>query len=748
MNRQYPAHQNIFSITSLLNRGLFCYTFFPVKNPFYLTLLNNVFLTHSVPIIYKRPILLLVKPYFQAGFSILEFIVAIFIYIVNLKHMSMKRVFTILCFLLSAMAQAQTSADYVVQLTAQVQKSPAQITLNWPLMPGTGSYIISRKAKNATSWGTALGTAPANATSFTDNNVVPGETYEYEVLNTETPAYGYILAGIEAAPLHSKGALLLLVDSTFTDSCAAEIAQLIQDISGDGWQVSRKDYNRAATAATIKNDIVSTYQANSNLKSLLILGHLAVPYSGDYNTTNLLPPDGHTDHAGAWPADVFYGELNSTWTDNVTNQLGTRPANENLPGDGKYDQTKIPGEVELQVGRIDMANMPSIPRTEIEMMRNYLNKAHDYKTGNLTTVKRALIDDNFGKMNGEGFAAAAYRLSPIVHRDSISQKDFIPTLKSSPYLWAFGCGAGSFTNCNGVAHTDSFKTGDIKGIFTMMFGSYFGDWNVNNNLLRAPLCAEEPALTSCWSGRPHWFFHQMAMGENIGYSTIVTQNNYITYSNKQNIYTQFIHTALMGDPTLRTEYVKPVPSVSLVADSTAGAIVSWTASPESGLAGYYVYRSTAQHGEYQLRSGLVTGTSFTDSFGNAGAYWYMVRATKLQSTPSGSYYNLSLGMSQQGTFKYPKFEVGVAKMEKSTTIQLVPNPARETVQLRISSTVATIATIITTDMQGKTLHSANTSIQPGNNVETLNISQLSAGVYFVNIQSRLFTQTLKLCKTQ
>ena len=66
MNRQYLAHQNIFSIASLHIRGLFSYTFFPVKNPFYLTLLNNPFLTHSAPIIYKRAILLLVKPRFRA----------------------------------------------------------------------------------------------------------------------------------------------------------------------------------------------------------------------------------------------------------------------------------------------------------------------------------------------------------------------------------------------------------------------------------------------------------------------------------------------------------------------------------------------------------------------------------------------------------------------------------------------------------------------------------------------------------
>lgn len=659
----------------------------------------------------------------------------------------MKRIFTLLCFILPAIAQSQTSADYAVQLTAEVQKSPAQITLKWKALTGNGTYRIFRKAKGATSWGVSIASPAAAATSYVDNNVSPGTTYEYFVSKTDEPSNGYILAGIEAEALHTKGALLLLVDSTFVDSCAPQISQLMKDISNDGWAVSKKEYNRNAPVTTIKNDIVAAYQANNNLKAIYILGHLAVPYSGDYNTTNLLPPDGHTDHAGAWPADVFYGEVNGTWTDAVNNQLGTRPANKNAPGDGKYDQTEIPGDVELQIGRIDFANMPAIPRTEIEMMRNYLDKAHNFKTGNLTTVKRALIDDNFGKMNGEGFAATAYRLSPIVHSDSIKVLDFVPSLKSSSFMWGFGCGGGSFTTCSGVATTDSFKTGNINAIFTVMFGSYFGDWNVQNNLLRAPLCAEEPALTSCWSGRPHWYFHHMALGENIGYSTLLTHNNINMYQNKVSFYPHYIHQALLGDPTLRTEYIKPASAVGLSGDSTTGAVVNWTASPEAGVAGYYVYRASSEYGEYKLRSGLVAGTTFTDSFGNAGTYWYMVRPSKLQSTPSGTYYNLGLGATQSGTFKYPKYEVGIHHIDPPFSVSIAPNPARDYTQLSISSHAQAQLNISITDVQGKTLYNTSMKLRAGQNIQMLDMSSYAPGLYLVQLQSAQQNTTIKLSKT-
>jgi len=46
-----------------------------------------------------------------------------------------------------------------------------------------------------------------------------------------------------------------------------------------------------------------------------------------------------------------------------------------------------------------------------------------------------------------------------------------------------------------------------------------------NNLLRAQLGTTNYTLTSVWASRPNWMFHHMALGETIGFSTRVTQNN-------------------------------------------------------------------------------------------------------------------------------------------------------------------------------------------------------------------------------
>lgn len=657
----------------------------------------------------------------------------------------MKRLFTLVLTALSVTALAQ-NAYYSVRAEAVTQKSPAQVQLKWKMPPAktNGNITIYRKTQMATAWGNPIAQIAGTSTSYTDNTVSAGAAYEYKVVKDDTTQpYGYIFAGIEHPAIHNRGALLLLVDDAFTTTCSTEISTLIKDLSGDGWEVIRKDFPRTATVATVKSYIVSASQANSKLAAVYILGHIAVPYSGE------LVPDGHTNnHVGAWPADVYYGDLDGNWPDvSINNTTSGNPLNHNIPGDGKFDNSYIASDIELQVGRVDFYDMPAFGKTEEQLMKSYLNKAHQYKTGALNVIKRALVDDNFKNM-AEGFGNNGWRLAPLVGIDSVNEKDFISTLNTQFHQWAYGCGAGSYTSCGGIGTTANIAANDMNAIFTILFGSYFGDWNYKNNFLRAPLCADEPALASFWAARPNWFLHHMALGEPIGYSTRLSQG-YDTslYFTPIAGLAKIVSTALMGDPSLRTEYVKPVPSVTLGGDSTKGAVISWTASPEAGVAGYYVYRATSEFGEYKLRSGMVTGTTYTDSFGAPGSYWYMVRATKLQTTPSGTYYNMSLGTSASGTFQYPYFDVGVPAVTSVAEVQLYPNPAKESVQLEITAAQSVPANIVVTDLQGKVMIATTMQLAIGRNVQQVNISTLPAGMYMVNVQAGNSRKVLKLAHT-
>ena len=643
-------------------------------------------------------------------------------------------------------AKSQTPLDHTVQLTAVTQASPAQIKISWKKLSSATGYQVYRKTKTAASFGTVLTTVAATDSIYTDNNVSADSTYEYQVIKTggSNSATGYIYAAIKALPIHNRGTMLLLVDSTFTDSCSTEISTLMNDLSGDGWKVVLKDFARTASVSTIKSYIVNTYNADNTVSAVYILGHLAVPYSGDLN------PDAHTDHKGAWPADVYYADIDGIWTDNsVNNTTSTGTRNDNIPGDGKYDQTTLPSNADLQIGRVDVSNMPAFSQTEVQMMRAYLKKAHNYKMDSLTMIHQALMDDNFGVSTGEPFAANGWRnFAPLLGYSGTQSLDYISTLNTTTYQWSFGCGGGSFTSAGGIGTTANIASNNMNGIFSMLFGSYFGDWDIQNNFLRAPLCANTPMLTNCWAGRPHWFFHHMALGEPIGYSTMISQNNDGTYLTTSNYMTKGVHIALMGDPSLRQDYLKPVKNVNVTAVAGGGANITWTASPDPAVVGYYIYSADDRYGAYKRRSPLVNVTTYNDSFGTDGTKYYMVRAVKVQNTPSGSYSNLSIGVaSLPVTIDYPYSESqSVNTIGNIVSANLYPNPASDVLNIGVTAQKAVIGRVTITNINGQSLYTKDVQLNSGINNIQISLERLVPGIYYTNITSGGTTTSLAWVK--
>lgn len=661
------------------------------------------------------------------------------------------RYFALLNFLLfcfAATTSAQTSQDYSIQLNAITQTAPPSIKLSWrPIPYGTPTYNVFRKAKGATAWGGAVTTITTGDTTYTDNSVVVDSAYEYQVIASGTgfPQYptGYIYAGIRNPAIHHRGALILIVDSTFSDSCATDIATLMRDINGDGWQVIRHDFPRTAVDTTIKAAIKADYASIPDVAAVLLLGHVAVPYSGDLN------PDAHPNHRGAWPADVYYGSMTGMWTDvTVDTSASSNPLNHNIPGDGKWDQTFIPGAIDLQVSRIDFNNMPAFSSTEVQMMHRYLAKAHTYKMDSLAMRKRAIIKDNFGAFSGEAFGTNGFRnFTPMVSRDSIYILPFISSLADSSFQWSYACGGGSYTSASGIGTTADFAAaGAVHSIFTLLFGSYFGDWNYQNNFLRAPLCADTPSLATCWAGRPNWFLHHMALGENIGYGARLADNNMSGLYSPANYGAGWVHIALLGDLTLRTDYIKPAANLAATATTTFGANLSWTASPDADVIGYYVYRTDSAMGNYERISPMVTGTTFTDTVGITGLKYFMVRPVKLQNTPSGAYYNLGIGITDTATVTYPVLSVNGNASLAALDVNLFPNPAQSLLNVTLTTEKAATVHLYIADMAGHLYFPANRTIQAGDNVLSLDISTLPAGMYILGISAGDEVMTKKWVK--
>ena len=239
--------------------------------------------------------------------------------------------------------------------------------------------------------------------------------------------------------------------------------------------------------------------------------------------------------------------------------------------------------------------------------------------------------------------------------------DFFTTLQTTPMLFAYGSGGGSWTSASGVGDSlVDFGKKNSKAVFNVLFGSYFGDWDCADNFLRAPLAGTPNSLGLCdsWGGI---FLQHMALGEPIGFSTRFSQN-YIQYGGWQAFgysnHDSAINMNLMGDPTLRLHSVTP--PFQVMANSAAGGItLGWTVSPDAAVGGYHVYRSTSANGPFTRITGTAatatspmgaplanTVTSYTDpgaGLASGTTYTYLVKSVKVETTPSGTYANQSVG---------------------------------------------------------------------------------------------------------
>ena len=637
---------------------------------------------------------------------------------------------------------AQVAKEYALMLRAETLQNPARIVLKWP-SSSASSYFVYKKSKSDASFPVTFELLNGSATSYTDTAITPGESYEYYVKKNggSAPAYAYINAGLEVdAEMNgtgSKGKLILLIDSTHADTLNAEIDRLINDLEGEGWTVFSNIVSPNDKVADVKQVITDIYSNDpAHTKAVFLLGHIPVPYSGN------IVPDGHSNHVGAWPADAFYGDMNGNWTDvSVNNTSGADTRTHNVPGDEKYDQSTIPSLLELQVGRVDLHDMPAFSKPESELLRDYLDKNHAFRRKEIELTNRALIDDNFGGFSGEAFAASAWKAfttffdEDSIYSNTINGSDYRTDLNARSYLWSYGCGGGTYTSAGGIGNTGQIASDSLQSVFTLLFGSYFGDWDKTNNFLRAPL-AQGLTLTNAWSGRPHWYFHHMAIGENIGYSFLSTINNNNTYNQS---FKKYVHIALMGDPTLRMFIVAPPSNLQLTENSNS-VDLSWDASPENVL-GYDVYRRDSIDDVYvKVNDVLVTGTSFTDTeFVRNGSFRYAVRAVTLEERRSGSYYNLSGGATGEIETNYTRID----QAEKKYSIRLFPNPSDGIFQIECRDLPSDQYQVVVYNVSGQIIKNIRLKLE-NKNYFSLDLSNEKEGAYIMLLQGREVHEQFKL----
>jgi len=309
---------------------------------------------------------------------------------------------------------------------------------------------------------------------------------------------------------------------------------------------------------------------------VVLIGHVPIPYSG------AVYRDGHPEHAGAWPADMYYADTDGIWTDtNVKIINYTFPENTNIPSDGKWDNDYAPSPVELAIGRIDFARLPAfgaavgdVPApAEIVLLNQYFSKNHNYRN-NLDPYP----------LKPKGVTASTFIHSPPqTYIDSTSYiynegartcsalfGDILQSLvigdpyeqKSESFLLGFASGHGAADRINAQALFSLHMSSDLaNGVieapiaFYLLYGSYFGDWNMMDNFMRATIATQNYGLAIMWDlPQSRWRLETMALGNYLGdcWRTMVNDPEYM--DSTFGVDHKYRDLAIMGDPTLRLNY--------------------------------------------------------------------------------------------------------------------------------------------------------------------------------------------------
>lgn len=558
-----------------------------------------------------------------------------------------------------------------LEITATAVTNPVSLVLRIQGYNNTLPMILYRRTATGSygAWTNILSTnvpAPAGVATYTDTTVVAGTVYEYRADRSDYSGNGYGVGAVEASARDARGRLLLMVEDTLLAPLSNEIRRLEVDLVCDGWQVLRASaprYNpalsnaaRVAHLATVRDAVSNAYAAAGSLEAVYLLGHVPVPYSiaSQYGSPFWgAPPDGHDTHVGCWPTDQYYADCTgASWTDGlytVTN--ATMPRCSTYPGDGKFDNFTAPSPLEVQVGRVDLSDLPAFALSETELVRRYLDKAHHYRRGQLPFARRAAVTDDltpvrrtFPNLLGPGSYGVTNMRAAFQETEGF-------------YLTSAN-GAGSFTSVGSHYTTQDLATNQARVFLQLALGSYFGDWDATNVLLRATLGGANGGLASLWFlffadshsvSLPHvdiaWSLNHMALGAGLGDGVRFTQNRVFDGGPRQSMVY-----SLMGDPSLRLFPVAP-PALLVASNLGASVALSWQASPAPDLVGYHIYLSTNNlSGPFSRITGEpVAGTAWTATNVLSSTATFQVRAVKREVAGAGTFYNTSQGVLAQAS---------------------------------------------------------------------------------------------------
>lgn len=669
-------------------------------------------------------------------------------------------IFAILIFSVELPAQIESTFNYFIEgqrvclVDVSVDLNEVSATLHFrdASLNNTDETTVYRRELygQGSDWVLQIDGIPPGTNSWTDTNVNLGEVWEYQIRRTNSngEAFGYANAALLYDQSDYRGQMILVISDDYADAMSEKITRLKKDLTGDGWYVNELVVEKGSinlddgeNVVEVKDSISAIYNnapVDDKPKVLFILGSVPLPRMGQ----GLQAPDGHIESTGARGSDSYYADIDGLFTDTSTYDIPEQNLDltKNYPGDFRWDQDKIPSELEMAFGRVSFLRVASgAPSQEVAMMGLYLDRLHDYRyvtSGNKIGTKSAFNENGYSNSTD-----ASYRCLPAlsggqhVLQSDIENEDEHNkwTSDNGPFIW--------YMSNRHVPQMDQWENFGMDALVYSSDQSNFGYGDVPNNsignnwqasMIRRILSYDTKCLISLWTTSAINVFHQAGIGEPLGYACKFIMNhdtdNQIYEKNEQDWdepdWWNRTHFNFFGDPTLRLYQTIP-PTNLIAADSNGEFKLEWTASTDENLIGYHVYKSDTELGIYQkISDGMpITETNFIDPLYES-SQWYMVRAIAEQTSGSGIFLNPSQGIFTQGNIV-----LSTSTQSTENTVEIYPNPTPSTVFIDSKLTIKKIEIL---GINGGIIETLNPEFS---NIKSLPVDHLNPGVYLLKIYS-------------
>jgi hypothetical protein len=250
----------------------------------------------------------------------------------------------------------------------------------------------------------------------------PGQPLTYDQYRAANPEQllAWSEIGRVSPATDETGPVLVVVESTLQTPLALELDRYMDDLADAGWEPILLAWS-GGTAENLRT-VIQQYQVSDSILGAVLIGNLPQAWYELYEDWD---NDGLPDEPVMvqFPCDLYFMDLDGSWYDGTSN--------------GILDTHLGPWPPDIFVGRLHTTTLSGNP---VELMRNYLDKNHAFRSGQLYLPGRGLayIDDDWAGGASQWAAALAQGVGlvdQVSHPDSTRASDYLTRLDDGYYAY-------------------------------------------------------------------------------------------------------------------------------------------------------------------------------------------------------------------------------------------------------------------------------------------------------------------------